>query len=213
MSTTDDISEMLAAYYQTEHQLIELNRIISVDNKPETFSPRLYNILGDSCNQVENMLRLICDQLGLDYPKNNAHFPDFYEKLNQTGIMRIQTIDLLIGKKAYLPFIIEEGKKTPDWWRAYNDTKHNLPEGYKQGNLHNTLCAVSAAYSLHCLSAYVGEYGKDVLNKEWWHTLESTGVKTRQEFPEVSDNTRSDFIPKSKIFFNVAYYRHLGQGL
>ena len=100
VSTTDDISEMLAAYYQTEHQLIELNRIISVDNKPETFSPRLYNILGDSCNQVENMLRLICDQLGLDYPKNNAHFPDFYEKLNQTGIMRIQTIDLLIGPRS-----------------------------------------------------------------------------------------------------------------
>ena len=213
MGISDDISEMLAAYYQTEHQLIELSRVISVDNKPETFSPRLYNLLGDSCNQVENMLRLICDQLRLDYSNNNAYFSDFYEKLNHTGIVKMQTIDLIIGKKAYRPFIIEEEKKTPSWWRAYNDTKHSLPEGYKQGNLHNTLCALSAAYSLHCISAYAGEYGTDILNQKWWHILESTGLKTRQEFPEVTDKIHPDFIPKSKIFFNLTHYQHLGVGL
>jgi len=210
MTTADDISEMLEAYYQTEHQLIELNRIISVDNKPETFSPRLYSMLGDSCNQVENMIRLICDQLGLSYPTNNAYFSDFYEKLNQTGILRMQAIDLLIGTKVYFPFSIENGKKTPSWWRSYNDTKHNLPEGYKQGNLHNTLCALSAAYSLHCISAYADEYGTDILNKNWWHAKESTGVKTRQEFPEVADKIHPDFVPKSKIFFSLIFYTHLG---
>ena len=213
MSAIDDISEMLAAYYQTEHQLIELSRIISVDNKPETFSPRLYNILGDSCNQVENMLRLICDQLELDYSKNNAYFSDFYKKLNQTEILRMQIIALLIGKEVYFPFVIGEEKKTPRWWWAYQETKHSLPKGYKQGNLHNTLCAVSAAYSLHCISTYASEYGKDILNKKWWKVLESTGLKTRQEFPEVGDKIHPDFIPKSKIFFNLTYYQHLGQGL
>lgn len=210
MSFGDDIQEMLVAYYQTEHQFIELSRIISVDNRPETFSPRLYNMLGDSCNQVENLLRLICDQLGLKYPKKKAYFSTFYEKLNKTGILKIQQIDLLIGKKAYRPFVIEKGKKTPSWWRAYNDTKHDLPKGYKKGNLHNTICALSAAYALHCIAIHANEYGDSILNIEWWSVLESTSVRTRQEFPEVAESDYSQLTPKSKIFFCLAYYRHLG---
>ncbi len=201
MGFAEYIQEMRSAYFQTEGQFIEISKVISIDNTPETFSPRLYNILGDSCNQVENLLRLICDRLNLAYETKN--FPGYYKVLNQTGILQRQIVDVIIGHKAYRPFVIEAGKETPSWWRAYNDTKHNLPSGYKEGNLGNTLCAMTAAYALHCIANYVTEYAGDVLKNEWWNETESTAMKTQSEFPEVTDPGRPYFIPKSKIGSNL----------
>ena len=210
MAFSDNRTEMRNAYFGTEWQFTELSRVISVDNKPETFSPRLFSILGDSCSQIENLLRLMCDKLKLRYSKKKAGFPTYFGKLNQTGILRRQQVHLLIGKQVFLPFVISPQKETPTWWTAYNKTKHQLPKGYKKGNLGNTINALAGAYALNCLAVYVNNYGKDVLKNEWWNELDAISLNTQSEYPTVYDMPTEEFLPKSKIFFCLSFYRYLG---
>jgi len=206
------VDEMKNAYFGTEHQFIEVSRVISVDNDPKTFSPRLYGILGDACNQVENLLRLLCDKLEIPYNDNERNFPSYHNKLNETRILERQFVDLLIGTHGYYPFRIEHGDVSPKWWTAYNKTKHHLPEGYKKGNLGNTLNALAGAYSLHCIFAYAHDYDRNILKNEWWHEFSSISLNTQSEFPVSDDNPTDTFLPKSKIFKSISYFQDMSHG-
>jgi len=212
MSFRDDVNELKNAYFGTEYQFIEVSRVISLDNNEDTFSPRLYSILGDACSQVENLLRLLCDELEIQYSNNEKNFPGYYNKLNETGILQRQFVDLLISKQAYKPFMFPQERDSPLWWTAYNKTKHSLPQGYKQGNLDNTIRALAGAYSLHCIAAYVCDYGRNVLKNEWWQELDSTSLNTQSEFPIVADRPTDTFLPKSKMFYCLSYFQDLSLG-
>jgi len=201
-----NIEELKSAYFGTEHQFIEVTRVIPIDNNPLTFSPRLYSILGDTCSQVENLLRILCEKLEIPITEQ-PKFPELFEKLNVNEVLRIQRVALLIGKNAYEPFVIESDKKAPSWWRAYNETKHDLPKGYKKGNLGFTILALSAAFSLHCMAAHVRDYGKDVLLKENWDVIDALSVNTQSEFAAVGIEQLSHYIPKSKIFHCLSIFR------
>jgi len=207
MSFDEDIDELKNAYFGTEHQFIEVSRVISVDNEPATFSPRLYSVLGDACSRVENLLRLLCDKLQIPYTDSEKNFPGYYNKLNETGILQRQLVDLLIGKKTYSPFVTPQDRDSPIWWTAYNKTKHDLPRGYKKGNLGNTIHALAGAYSLHCISSYVRDHGRNVLKNEWWNELDSTSLNTQSEFPIVAERPTDTFLPKSKIFYCLSFFQ------
>ena len=204
--------EMKNAYFGTEHQFIEVSRVISVDNNPDTFSPRLYSILGDACSQVENLLRLLCEKVEIPIEREERNFPSYYRKLNETGILQRQFVDLLIGQTATYPFRILPGDTTPKWWTAYNKTKHDLPQGYKKGNLGNTITALAGAYSLHCMFAYTMDYGRNILKNEWWHELSGISLNTQSEFPTSEDNPTDTYLPKSKIFKCISYFQDMSLG-
>ena len=205
--SSDIRRDMLSAYFETEQQFIEISRLIPLDNSPDTYSTRLYDILQSLCGQVENLLRLLCEKLNLESEGKN--FPSYFNTLNQTGVLKFQLIDLLNGSKVYIPFGIDSGKDTPNWWRGYNDTKHDLPNGYKQGNLNNTTFALTAAYALNCLFAYVELLGNDILDIKKWVRVQSIGLNTRGLNVATSDSI-GDIRPKSKILFPVSYYK--GEG-
>jgi len=206
MSFDNDLKPMRDSYYEIERRFIEISRIIPLENPPETYSPRLYEILQTSCGQVENLLRLICDKLQLTYANNN--FPAYYQALNSTGILVSQGIDYFSGNLICMPFTIVAGNSTPFWWKAYNDTKHGLPEGYKQGNLKNTINSLAAVYALHCIGAYVQNFGDDVMKISQWHQRSSISMNTLRpvtEFEWHIDKVR----PKSDIFYPISYFREL----
>ena len=198
---------MLNSYFETERQFIEISRIIPLDNTSDTYSPRLYDILQSSCGQVENLLRLICDKLELKYDKKK--FPSYYRTLNQTGILERQTIAMIVGKLAYKSFELDCSKETPFWWKAYNDTKHSLPEGYKEGNLRNTIFALTGVYALNCIAAYSYHTKKKILDNDEWKEESSISLNTLISIPEASWDER-DLRPKSQIFYPLSYYRPLG---
>ena len=105
MTFSDDLKMMRESYYEIERRFIEISRIIPLDNTPETYSPRLYDILQTSCGQVENLLRMICDELGLEY--DNKTFPSYYKILNQNNILRNQIVDYFLGNITCTPFLLE----------------------------------------------------------------------------------------------------------
>ena len=122
---------MLNYHIEVEQQFQEVLRTIPLENDDHVFSPRLYNILQNSCVQVENMLRLLCDKLELHYEK--PKFPEYYKLLN--SILKIQRIALIKKQGTLYPLEIQEGLETPFWWTAYNKSKHELPDGFVQGNM------------------------------------------------------------------------------
>ena len=203
MAFVDDWFKLLGAYFDLEKQFEELIRIIPLDNPKETYSPRLYDILQTSCSQVENLMRILCKRLGLN-PKGD-NFRDYYDELNTRKILEKQAVAVLRGPNEYKPFVNLTDNTNPVWWKAYNDTKHHLPEGYKAGNLQNTIMALGAVYCLHCFAHYVDENGNDVLENNHWDYIDGITTGQRQQDMIVS-GLENDERPRSKVFYSIAYF-------
>jgi len=201
MTTREDYNKMLDFYIETEKQFLDFIRIIPLDNNQNTYSPLLYNILQSSCGQVENLLRMICDKAGLQYTEKN--FPSYHSQLNSKKMLEKQTVLLLKTKKKYNPFMIDQGFITPFWWRGYNDTKHDLPNGLKQGNLENTINALSSVYILHCVARYA-HYSVHVIDDSLWYSTDPLYTVSGELVREHS------MYPKSELFYSMRRFNSAG---
>ena len=58
----------------------------------------------------------------------------------------------------------------PVWWIKHNKTKHDLPKGYKEGNLQNTCFSLAGLYTFHVMADYLKYYSqtKNFLNPTSW---------------------------------------------
>lgn len=203
-----DIIKMLDFYFETEKQFIELARIIPVSNPPNTHSPILYNILQSSCGQVENLLRILCERFELKYG-DEKKFPKYYELLNHEGILQSQTIYFIKIRKSFKPFAIQEGDETPFWWKAYNSTKHKLPEGLEKGNLENTIHSLIGLYALHCMAYYAMFESTNLFKKSHWVFVhEPIFLPDGRVIRTVVDNK-----PISEIFYSQSRFQDSGEGL
>jgi len=144
LSSKNRLNEIQKLYLDTERQLIELSYTIPLDNISDVYSPRFYNILQFTCAQIHSLFKIISENWKLK-PKGNT-FPDYHKILNKKALLEKQEILQLRNYELLKPF-----NKIPhhDWWTGYNDTKHELPEGIRQGTLGNVLHALGAAFVLN----------------------------------------------------------------
>lgn len=188
---------MLSYYVEVEQQFNEILRTIPLENDDSVFSPKLYNILQNSCVQVENMLRLLCDRFELHYEKRK--FPEYFRLLN--NILEVQSITLIKKQGGFHPFHIVDNSESPFWWIHYNKSKHELPEGFMQGNLINTIYALGASYVLHCMAYYAQNASKHFLDIKRWDNLpvQFTGDGELVKYPYPP-------LPKSDVFHYSSRY-------
>ena len=205
MTLQGDRFAMEDAYFFDERRLMELGKTIPFDNVDETFSPALYDILQSSCNQVSNIMRILCEYFELDVEGNT--FPAYYNALNKDHVLQKQVVDCAFKKEVYTPFVLRNDEESPFWWTKYNVTKHNLPQGYVEGNLINTIYAVTASYALNCMMYYADRIPKpdDFFAEKSWLIQESLSMR-RKEFVR----TVLDERPFSKNFYCLTTY--LGEG-
>ena len=64
----------------------------------------------------------------------------------------------------------------PKWWKAYNKSKHNLPEGYEEGNIENTYLALAGLYLLHVMMRQNLHDKEDFLKKDSWVRYKKTVI-------------------------------------
>ena len=189
-------------YHYLESLLIDTIQIIPLENVGTTHSPKLYDILQSTCSQFESLLKLLCRYLKLTptnkkgivehykqinqwgllywqmvtyrmYPYGEPTCPfrdgnlglSFQNKskhrIQDPGIMRLEPVPNAYKKD-----------ELPAWWKKYNETKHKLPSGYKEGNLQNTCTALAGLYSLHALF-YCLQHKSNSVNldpKHWFYT-------------------------------------------
>lgn len=206
MSLEQKLDSMRGLYLDTERQLQEFIHIIPIDNNPEVYSPRLYSILQFSCAQIDSLFKIICQYLNISVKKEERNFPGFHRILNAKGMLEIQEVFLFHRKQMIHPF-----NKTEEhlWWTAYNDTKHQLPEGIRQGTLGNVIDAIAATYVLNNianLTRYV-EYADDLFDSKKWHSSHWNDFSPTTIMMMNGINTQSP-IKKSEFFYlNSQYHR------
>ena len=49
-------------YRYLESSLVDITRLIPLENTPGTFSPRMYEILQSTCSQVDGILKLMYEE-------------------------------------------------------------------------------------------------------------------------------------------------------
>ncbi len=165
---------MLAIYFETERQFLEFDSIVPYHLNPEAaYSPRLYSIHQSAGSQVASLLRLITKQAGL--ASKAYRFPAHYDALNERGLLAFLKVTTQRRIAPFRPF----ENRNPDWWQAYNDTKHDLPAGIFSVNLGtvlHTLGAVAVLHYLGCMVAMRDEPKSEVNDlKDYPHALLDSG--------------------------------------
>ena len=86
----------------------------------------------------------------------------------------------------------------PRWWNAYNDSKHDLPEGYRTGNIENTYLALAGLYLLHVMMRQSSRSKDNFLKWEFWKShLHRLSDGDREYF-----NAGTIIKPSSEIFMS-----------
>lgn len=198
MTFNDDLKQMRDIFEDTEKQFIEFTSIVPIDNPSETYSTRLYALLHNICGQIESLMKIYCTEMKLKYTSKN--FPSYFQALNSNKMLENQKVLLIKTKSVINPFCPKD--QSTEWWQSYNDTKHQLPQGLKQGNLGNTISALAGLYILHSMKKYF-DWGipfEKLLNSNNWENKDEKTV----------DDTLIQYLMGkegiSKNFYNLSQY-------
>lgn len=179
--------------------------VIPLSNNLQTSSPRLYQILQTACSQVINLLRILCEVIGKNPKKGQKKdFLAYYKILNEHNLLSTMDVHIIKGKISFIhPFKIKNNEQTPKWWHEYNKTKHNLPEGFKHGNLENAINALAAVLCLHVILYYaIWPFAKDILLLSKWDRNGGVQFNDYEETHSVNVNPI-----ESKLFISMFYYK------
>ena len=155
-------------HHALEKQVIDFNDIILYDKQksPEIiYSPLLVNMMVSVGPQIESVVRLLKNQLGLK-SSGKGMIQKLIKELNQDYVLDNLKIVSTLTNQEFSPF-----DSKVDWWHAYNKTKHDLLTGqFEVGYVHvmNAMAALSALYYLASLSNREIEYGQYLLKKSYW---------------------------------------------
>ena len=222
MADLDDKLFILEEHYQyLESSFVDVVKLIPLENNPDTFSPRLYEILQSTCSQVDSIVKLLHTEC-LGKSANWAAAKQ-YSELDRTGVFSIQEIAFLSRPdwKPIKPFSCDfacairdtdndlHGGKgtwgiTPKWWQKYNTTKHALPDGYKEGSIENTYLALAGLYVLHVMICMLSRNEKEFLNQNFWRTGKLIVLKQRRKRimnNRISGLQSAIFIPLTEFLF------------
>jgi hypothetical protein len=174
--TFGEVIEGMGKLYQdTERQFLSFNRIVPYNHNPsEVYSPRLYSIMQSSSAQIISMMAslksFLCDDT-FNSPSNTYQkdFPFYYKRLNKEEMLSVQKL----APKEDITKIITPFKfdgVIPEWWQAYNKTKHGLPSGAYECNLGNVLNSIGALTILHDISQWIllTSAHTTILDKDNW---------------------------------------------
>lgn len=120
----------------------------------KTYSIELTRFLLSVASEVDVVAKLLCNRVD---PTAKAHNITDYRNILNSKFPKIRDMKILIPRYGLelIPWDNWKNDKSPDWWSAYNDVKHQRDINFKKANLNNTLNSISG---LLCLLLY---YYKD----------------------------------------------------
>ena len=173
----------------------------------KTFSYRIHELLMRTCIEIEANFKAIL-AANIYTPKNHNFNMSVYKKINITHRLSSYKVILPIWnqkEKIFVPFNSWKNLKIPTglaWYQAYNASKHDRHENFKQANLENLLDAISALLIL--LSSQFGTedfsggpVGLAIDGYEYYEGEAPIGEYFRVKFPE-------DWPEEEKYDFNWA---------
>jgi len=122
-----------------DDELHSLSRIIEFapENFP-TFSVYLTRLYLSVCSEIDVVAKLLCAQISpTERPKNidqyrplvTAKFPNFAQL----------RIEMPSHELDFQPWLSWSSATNPQWWKSYNEVKHDRSKYYRAANLGNVL--------------------------------------------------------------------------
>ncbi len=133
-----------------ESDLSRTTRFVEIaDENMNTYSVEFARLILSAGSEVDVLAKVLCDQHQLQISPSN---------INGYRIAILGRFQEFAFMKAIIPrygFEIQPWRswtngQNPDWWRAYNDIKHERNVNYKQATLQNALHSVAGVFVLVC---------------------------------------------------------------
>ncbi len=136
-------------YLAIEDDLRNLTRFIDFSNKNlSTYSIELARLLLAAASEVDVILKKFC--ILLDNAKSPGNINDYKNIIIDKcdDIINEEIIIHRYGLKTK-PLSNWGNDKNPDWWKSYNNVKHERNLYFKEANLKNTINAIGALYIIN----------------------------------------------------------------
>ena len=127
-----------------ERDLEKLSRYIEFSNPNlSTYSIELAHILLSASSEVDVVMKQICAILD---PTQTAENINHYRAIIQNKYPAFINEEISIDRYGlnYKPWDNWNGNQNPNWWRSYNNVKHERNNHFHEANLQNTINAVGA---------------------------------------------------------------------
>jgi hypothetical protein len=118
-----------------EKDLEKLSRYIEFSNDNlNTYSIELTHILLSASSEVDVIMKELCQLI--DSSKLTDNIND-YKSVIRTHLKSFIDEEISIERygMTYKPWINWKGNKNPDWWKSYNNVKHQRNKYFNEANL------------------------------------------------------------------------------
>lgn len=127
-----------------------------------TFSNEYVKQYQAICSEVDVIMKSICRELGNTSAENMTGYTEVI--LTNWNSIKMQKVRM--RRSELQPFLNWEklpAYKSPDWWKPYNNVKHERLCYYKMANLKNVLNALAGLYILeNYLVKYIGDRDQEI---------------------------------------------------
>lgn len=156
-------------YLNIENKLKEILDYIEPDERNlKNFSIELYTLLLRACTEVEANCKLILSANGvedtrlkniIDYSmlEQSSKLSEYCAKYQNWKVYNPDTQQVEYIEKKFIPFKRFAERKSPEWYGAYNQVKHDRERNLHLANLENCMNAVAAVLVL--LYSQFGTFG------------------------------------------------------
>ncbi len=109
----------------------------------QVFSIELAHLLFAAASEVDVVAKLLCERITPAAPRGNI---DEYKSVLLPAFPDLPTTQVFIPRYGLLfaPWSNWAGPKNPDWWRSYNNVKHERDTYFNEATLKNALNALGA---------------------------------------------------------------------
>lgn len=141
-------------YFSLEQDVLKLSRYIEFDRSNfQVHSIELLRLYLSICSEVDVVLKQVCQRLT---GKTDARNIIDYQKLIAPELPQLFEERAVCAR---FNIVLEPWKgwtadKSPDWWRSYNDVKHNRSEHYNKAKLGNVLESLAALYLVNMYNVF-----------------------------------------------------------
>ena len=107
------------------------------------YSIELAHLLFAAASEVDVVAKLLCQLLEPDSPRANIND---YKAVLLRGIPDLADTEIIVLRYGltFKPWSNWSGPTNPDWWRSYNDVKHERDSNFNQATLKNSLNSLGA---------------------------------------------------------------------
>jgi hypothetical protein len=170
-----------------EQDLEHVSRYIEFSNANlNTYSIELTHLLLSASSEVDVVMKQLCLLVAPNQTTKNI---DHYKSVIRGNLSEFMAERITIDRfgLSFKPWENWEQNKNPNWWRSYNNVKHQRNEHYNKANLQNTINALGAlllTVVYYYKLAFSNEAGYSIDFKETTRQLEpeSTFLKIDADY-------------------------------